>query len=263
MALPYTFFRSLQDSRALPFNMELEVSLNVADGIPLKWSANGKLTPISVATDRPLFILQSAAQTSSTGSLVNLGSTPQVLNQIGNGYNAQAGPGGNQQVQQLGGYADVIPAQNGLGIWRTTFTPFLKNIVSATTGSATSISLLNSTGATIAANQLQGGTLYCSSLNQQVQITANAAATNGNPCVITTVAPLGQPGATTNADGLTFSATPLGKGMANLQFSHVTSVSADGYVPSQTGVGTADWSGGIITVHEVDIQNGFVFVIFQ
>jgi hypothetical protein len=123
---------------------------------------------------------------------------------------------------------------------------------------------LNSSGATIAANQYQGGTMYCSSLNQQVQITANASSTNGTQCVFTIVAPLGQPGATVNADGLTFSATPLGKGMANYKFSTVNGTVANSfYAPSQLGVGSADASGGYITIWEVDVQNGFIYVIFQ
>ncbi len=262
MALPYQFWRSLQDSRALPFNLELEVSLNLADGIPLKWSANGKLTPITAQTDRPLFILNGAAQTSSVGSLVNLSANPPVPNQIGNGYNATAGPGGNQAVMSTGGFAEVIPAQNGMGIWRTTFTPVVPTFVSSTTGSPTSI-ICPSSPATYSAGAFVGGTLYCKSTNQQLQITASSSVTVGNPITFTTVAPIGQPGATINADGLQFSATPLGRGMTGLKFSSLVSVAADGYVPSQLGVGSADWSGGFIQIFDVDIQNGYVFVIFN
>jgi hypothetical protein len=262
MALPYQFWRSLQDSRALPFNKELEVSLNIADGMPLKWSANGKLTPISATTDRPFFILNGAAVTSSVGTQVNLSSNPPVPNQIGNGYNATSGPGGNQSVLELGGFADVIPAMNGMGIWRTTFTPVINNFVANASGSPTSIILPNSPN-TYSSGAFVGGTVYCKSLNQQARITASSSVTAGSAITLTIVSPLGQPGATINADGLTFSATPLGPGMQNIQFSHVTSLSADGYVPSQLGVGSADWSSGYITIDDVDCQNGYVFVIFQ
>jgi len=258
MSLPYAFFRSLGEERTLLFNEELEVSLTLPDGIPLKWSANGKLTPITTSTDRPQFILNGAASTSATGSSVNLASLPfPIVNQIGNGFNATAGPGGNPSVQQLGGYADVSPTISGRGIWKTTFVPVLNNFVSNTTGSPTSI-IIPSSPATYGANAFQGGALYCKSLNQQVQITASSAVTSGNPMTLTIVSPLTQ-----NADGLTFSATPLGRGMQNIQFSHVVTVAADGYVPSQLGVGSADWSSGFNSIWEVDIQNNQVYVIFQ
>jgi hypothetical protein len=261
MSLPYMFWRSLQDSRALPQNLELEVSLSLADGTPLKFSNTGKLTPVSAQADKTLYILQGAAQTNSVGTLVNFGATPIILNQIGNGYNAQAGPGGNQQVQQLGGYADVIPAQNGMGIWRTSFVPILSNLVGNTTGSPTSVSINVAAATSYNAHDFRGGTLYCKSLNQQVQITDSAAcAGSGAALVLTIAAPLGQPGATINADGLVFSATPLGKGMSAVKYQSLSSVAADGYVPSQV---IADLSGGYIGIQEVDIQNGFVFVTFQ
>lgn len=266
MALPYSFVKSLQGTEPILDNMELDVSLTLVDGTPLKWNATtGKLTPITTNTDRPLFILNGAALTTALGSQANQATLPTPsINQIGNGYNSTKGPCGNQIVDQLGGYADIFSALNGLGIWRCTFTPFLSNIVSAATGSPTSISLPNSTGATINANQLQGGTIFCASLQQQVQITANASATNGSQCVITTVAPLGQNGLTINADGLVFSATPLGRGMANIKFSTASgTVANSGYVPSQTGVGTSDFAGGFIQVYEVDIQGGQLHLIFN
>lgn len=262
MSLPYAFWRSLMGSRPLPFNQELEVSLNIPDGIPLKWSANGKLTPITAQADRPLYILSGAAQTSATGSLVNFGSNPQVFNQIGNGFNQQAGPGGNQVVTQGGGFAEVLPAQNGMAVWRTGFTPLIPTRVANASGSAVSIILPNAPR-NIASGELVGGTLYCITTGQQHQIISNGVVTTGNPITIGIASPLGQPGATIIADGMSFQATPLGRGVQNIKFSALVSVAADGYVPSQLGVGSADWSGGFITVQEVDVQNGLVFVTFQ
>lgn len=263
MSLPYQFWRSLQDSRSLPFNLELEISLSIPDGVPLLWSANGKLTPVVNQTDRALFVLNGPAATTAYGSQVNLGSTPQVLNQIGNGYNAQAGPGGNQYVVSAGGYADVFSTQAGLGIWRTTFTPVIPAFVSNTTGSPYSI-ICPSSPATYASNAFQGGTIYCQSTSQQFRITASSSVTSGNPLTFTIVPPIGQVGATRNADGLTFTATPLGPGLSSIKYGNVGgTVAANGYVPSQLGVGSADYSGGYLTIHDVDLQNNYVFVIFQ
>lgn len=258
MALPYQYFRSLQDSRALPFSMELEVSLNLADGTPLKWSANGKLTPVSAQTDRPLFINNGVALTTAVGTQALIGTTP---NQIGNGFNAQAGPGGNPTVQQTGGFSEVLPTQNGMGIWRTTFKPVITSFVSSATGSPTSI-ICPSSPVTLSSGALVGGTLFCATTGQQLQITASSSVTAGSALTLTTVAPLGQPGATINADGMTFTATPLGRSTQNIKWSALSSVSADGYVPSQLGVGSADWSGGFINIHEVDMLANFVYVIF-
>lgn len=263
MALPYTFMRSLQNARALLINKELEVSLNIADGMPLLWSANGKLTPIVNNNDRPLYILNFAAQTSATGNLINPNALPPITNQIGNGFAAQAGPCGNPSVLQLGGYADVIPTSPGAGIWRTTFVPTIATRVANASGSPTSIILPNSP-ANFSAGAFVGGTVWCKDLNQQAQITASSVVTTGNPITLTIVSPLGNPGANINADGLTFSATPLGKGLQNIRFSTVGgTVATAGYVPSQLGVGSAEWSGGFVTIDEVDIQNNFLNVIFQ
>ena len=262
MALPYLWTRSLDNTKPMPMNMELEVSLSIADGIPLKMSANGKLTPVTAQADRPEFILNNAAQTSSVGTLVNLGATPPVFNQIGNGFNAQAGPGGNMNVLQLGGFASVLPVCYANGVWRCTFTPLIPARV-ATGASATSIVLPN-TPVALGAGALVGGVVYCQELNQQAQITASSAvAAPGDPITLTIVSPLGQPGATIPATGLTFKATPLGRAAKSIKFSALVSVAADGYVPSQLGVGSADWSGGNMTVIDVDIQQGYVFVIFQ
>jgi hypothetical protein len=262
MTLPWQFWRSLQDSRALPIELEQDVSLTLADGTPMKWNtATGKLTPVSNNTDQVAFILNGASTTSAVGTQVNQYANPPVINQIGNGYNSTAGPGGNPSVQSLGGYATFLPAQNNMGIWRMTFTPVIKNFVSNTTGSPYSIILPNCPN-TYAANAFQGGTLYCSSLNQQVRITASSAVTATNPITFTIVAPLGQPGATVNADGLTFSATPLGPTLKNIKFDTSSgTVANSGYIPSQLGVGSADYSGGFLQVFEVDIQNGYVFAI--
>jgi len=256
MALPYQFFRSLQDSRALPFNMELEVSLTLADGIPLLYSANGKLTPIVNNTDRALFVLNGSAATTSTGSQVNLSQLPfPIVNQIGGGFNAQQGPGGNPQVTQLGGFADVLPAQNGLGIWRTSFTPVGASFISNATGSTTSI-ICPSSPATYAANVLAGGTLYCSTTGQQAQITANTSVTAANPVTLTIATPLAA-----NADGMSFSFTPLGKGRGAVKYdTSAGTVANSGYVPSQT---IADYTGGVLTIHEVDLQAQLVYVIFN
>lgn len=266
MTLPYLFWRSLQDSRALPINLELEVSLALADGIPLKWSANGKLTPVSTNTDQVAYVLNGPAQTSSVGSLVNFAATPIILNQIGNGYNATAGAIGNQAVQQLGGFADVIPAQNNLGVWRVSFTPVyggLNGVVANASGSPTSIILPNSPN-NYAAGAFVGGTIYCKSLNQQARITASSVVTTGNPLTFTIVAPLGQPGATINADGLTFNATPLGPSLKNIKFDTSSgTVANSGYIPSQLGVGSADYAGGFLQVLEVDCQNGYILTIFN
>jgi hypothetical protein len=241
----------------------LEVSLSLVDGQPLLWSANGKLQSIANATDRPLFVLNGNATTTSVGTQVNLAANPPVLNQIGNGYNSTAGPGGNQAVQQLGGFADVIPAQNGMGIWRVSFTPKFLNVVANGGGSATSIILPNSPN-TWGANALVGGTLYCASTNQQLQITASSSVTAGNPITLTTVAPLGQPGATISSSGLTFSCTPLGRGMSGYKFdTSGGTVANSGYIPSQLGVGSADASGGFNTIFEIDLQNQFIFVIWS
>lgn len=263
MALPYAFWRSLQDSRALPFNLQLEVSQTYVDGTPLKWSSNGKLTIISTNTDRPLFVLQGPAMTTANGSQENLGSNPQVLNQIGNGFNATAGPGGNQQVQPVGGFADVVPVANGQSIWRTTFTPVVPSFVSNTSGSPTSI-ICPSSPAAFSANAFQGGSILCKSTNQQFRITASSSVSQGSALTFTIAEPIGKNGATINADGLTFVASPLGPGMSGLKFGTASgTVAGDGYVPSQSGVGSSDWSGGYLNIWEVDLLNNYVFVIFN
>jgi hypothetical protein len=262
MTLPISFWRSLQDARALPFNLEFEINLSLVDGTPLLWSANGKLTPVVNQTDRCLFINQGPVTTGPYGSLVNLGSSPPVLNQIGSGYNAQAGPGGNQSVVSQGGYGDVVPVAAG-GIWKTSFTPVVPAFVSSATGSPYSI-ICPTSPATYAANAFQGGTIYCQSTNQQFRITASSAVTSGNPLTFTIVPPIGAVGATRNADGLTFTATPLGPALSSIKWSNAAgTVASSGYVPSQLGVGSADYSGGFLTIHDVDLQNQFVFLIFQ
>ena len=266
MALPYQFYRSLQNARSLPFNMQLEVSLSLADGIPLLYSANGKLTPVVNSTDRPLFVLNGAAATTASGSQENYGSSPIVTNTIANGYNATTGPGGNPQVQSVGGFADVLSAGNGSIIWRTTFTPVVPAFVSNTTGSPTSI-ICPSSPANFAANAFVGGTLLCKSTGQQLRITASSVTTTGNALTFTTVEPLGKIGATINADGLSFIATPLGvgcSGSAGIKFSTASgTVANSGYVPSQLGAGSADWSGGYIQIFDVDVLGNFIYVIFN
>lgn len=258
MAAPiYEYCGSLNNTRPTPTEKELEVSLSINDGIPLIWSANGKLTGITTSTDRPVFILNGDAATSSTGSSVNTSAIPPVYDQFTNGFNAKTGPAGNPSVKQLGGYATVLPVIRGFGIWRKTFTPLVASKTASTGGSTTSI-VLPAIAAAYAANAFKGGTLYCHDTREQVQITASTQVVNpGDPVTLTIVSPLAK-----LSDGMVFSFTPLGRGMSGIRFSHVSSVAADGYVPSQLGVGSADWSGGFIEVVEVDILNGLVFITF-
>jgi hypothetical protein len=131
--------------------------------------------------------------------------------------------------------------------------------VASASGSPTSIILPNSP-AGFAAGAFIGGTLYCASTGQQVRIIGSTVVTIGNPITLTIASPLGQNGATINADGLTFSATTLGPAVSNAKFSAAVSVAADGYVPSQL---PADLTGGFLGIQDIDMQGGFLFVICQ
>lgn len=263
MALPYSFWRSLQDSRALPVELQMENSQTLPDGALTLWSVNGKQAQIVNNTDRPLYALQGAAMSTANGSQENLGSNPQVLNTVANGFNSTAGPGGNQQVQQVGAFATFVPLGNGMDVWRTQFTPVIPAFVANVSGSPTSIICPNSP-LTFAISRFVGGTILCKSTGQQFRITASTAVTAGSPITFTIAEPIGKIGATINADGLTFVASPLGPGMAGYKFGTASgTVASDGYVPSQLGVGSADAAGGFLQIFDVDLLNNYVFVIFN
>lgn len=263
MALPYQFWRSTQGSRSLPKNLQLEVNVNYVDGQPLIWSNLGKLTAVAANTDRPMFILNGSAQSGALGSLENLGSNPTVLNQIGNGFNAQAGPGGNQQVAQVGAFADVFPVAHGQVIWRVSFVPIYPATVASASGSPTSIILPNSPR-TYALHDFRGGTILDKTTGQQFRIADSSAATAGNPMTFTIIEPIGKIGATINADGHTFVASPLGPGMTGYKFGTISgTVAGDGFVPSQLGTTSGDASGGFIQIEDIDLLNNYAFVIFN
>lgn len=250
------FYRSLDTTRVYPFNFELDVSQSLTDGTPLKYGANGKLVAISAQTDSPEFILNGPAQTSSTGSSVAPGAFPPVFNQIGNGFNATTGPGGAPGTTQLGGFADVLPALNGKGIWKVAFTPVFNKVTANTGNSSPTVITLPNSPYAYGANNFVGGKLFCNSLMQQSTITASAACAAGAALQLTVVSPFTQ-----NGDGLVFSATPLGPLVTNAQWQNVSgTVAGDGFVPGQR---TADLTSGKIKIHEVDLLNGYAYCIFQ
>lgn len=223
--MTFEFDRSRKGGLGVDTFYEGEASTAFLYGVPCKFDANGKLSPIAAQTDRPQGIAKYPVTTTATG--------------------------GETILLQDIGWTDSI--------WKAYIVPQLNGVTAQTGGSTTSVIVLSDQA--YAAGAWIGGQVFIKELNMFATITASTVTTgSGQPMTLSfTTAYTASGGTRVNSgvppfaalgqvlpkvpDGLTIYATPLGLNVAAAKF--------DAATLSTISQAIADKTGGYFQVLEV------------
>lgn len=215
----WAFYKSLNGTKpAGTKDVEMAPSLTLATGDPCVIDSNGKVAKTGAQTDRPAFVATGAAVSTATGG-------------------------------ETGNFLEIGRQQF---IWKMPFTPLYNGVTAASGGSTTTVKLPNSP-ATYSTGDWIGGQVRCKETGEQRTITASDNPTAGNTLTLTVTQPFSK-----TTDGLTFSATPLGRKVTAGKL-----VTSTFDAPSQA---IADLTGGNLQIEDgegggVDLLQNLVYCV--